>query len=968
MGPTAVMQQVAVLVMVVVVVGVTAGQGDEGALTSPNTTLGTTLVYPQDATVLLGALFPIHTSRKDPITGIVACDHLQGDYGIQPLEALLFTLDEINTNPNLLPGITLGTLVMDSCDHPTPALTQTLGFIKGYLAGQNEHHQAEFTCGDGSAPTFRSGLFDKVVGVIGGRDSAVSVQMASVLRVIEMPQISYISTSASLNDRERFPFFLRTVPSDSTQVQAILDILRSFKWSYASMVYSSGEYGEGGYRELTRTAAEYDVCFASPAHVLSKNDPDDVYQDVVKQLVNREANVVVVFAQREVAIRLLKTVRLLGAHSRFLWIGSDGWSSTPLQEVEAVAEGSIAVQPLARSLPGFEEYFRALTPENNGRNPWFQEYWNSDLSVSGTHQHEIVQWLHFVRDSAHAFAHALHAMWEEHCEGVAGICDAMAHSGHIHGQDLFQQLLRVSFLDTTNSTFRFESSGAGPARYTILNYQRHEHFSYRWVPVGTYTNTSGEVPELNLPSSSVQYRLSTAPPTSSCGKPCTDDQAKILLQEACCWRCEDCQPHQYLNRSTHLCHDCGDCQRPDRDACVDKDEKFIDYKNRWAITSLAFASLGIFSTVLMGVIFWVHLDTPVIKAASRELSYILLGGIFLSFVMSFVIVAPPSYVTCGLTRFFLGFSYTVCYAAILTKTNRISRIFNKSPTKSHKAIYTSPRSQVVIVTMLVSVEVAINVAWMVYNTPNTEHLCARTSQYRVRICGGLDDYSYVVGLVYPLILVLFCTIYAIKTRKCPGGFNEARYIAFTNYTTCLIWLVFVPLYLSTGATDDIRIVTLALSLSLGGFVQLGCLFFPKVYIVLFKPEKNTRDAVMSISRTSYNNNNNNRDSSYRASGRFPDDAASTPPHPIFFVNGGKPQEEALQKARASQHLDQDAPGRVNHLYIAAHSNPATGTTHPTTTTTHLPTTTTTHVPTTTTAQLLTRPTHYPTKVAHHTAL
>ncbi|KAK8745547.1 hypothetical protein OTU49_000254, partial [Cherax quadricarinatus] len=257
------------------------------------------------------------------------------------------------------------------------------------------------------------------------------------------------------------------------------------------------------------------------------------------------------------------------------------------------------------------------------------------------------------------------------------------------------------------------------------------------------------------------------------------------LQDTCCWRCEDCQAHQYLNKSTSHCMDCQDCQAPDREVgtCVDKDEKFIDYKNTWAITALAFASLGIFSTVLVGVIFWVHLNTPVIKAASRELSYILLAGIFLSFFMSFVIVAPPSLLTCGLTRFFLGFSYTVCYAAILTKTNRISRIFNKSPSKSHKARYTSPVSQVVIVSLLVSVEVVINVAWLVYNTPSTKHLCQRLVPHRVRICGGLDDYSYIVGLVYPLFLVLLCTVYAIKTRKCPGGFNEARYIAFTNYTT-----------------------------------------------------------------------------------------------------------------------------------------------------------------------------------------
>jgi hypothetical protein len=39
-------------------------------------------------------------------------------------------------------------------------------------------------------------------------------------------------------------------------------------------------------------------------------------------------------------------------------------------------------------------------------------------------------------------------------------------------------------------------------------------------------------------------------------------------------------------------------------------------------------------------------------------------------------------------------------------------------------------------------------------------------------------------------------------------------------------------------------------ISFSGLVQLGCLFFPKLYIVLFKPEKNTKEAVMSQHRSS----------------------------------------------------------------------------------------------------------------------
>lgn len=50
---------------------------------------------------------------------------------IQILEGILFTLNKINANPNILPGIRLGTLILDSCDSSTYALEQSLDFIKG---------------------------------------------------------------------------------------------------------------------------------------------------------------------------------------------------------------------------------------------------------------------------------------------------------------------------------------------------------------------------------------------------------------------------------------------------------------------------------------------------------------------------------------------------------------------------------------------------------------------------------------------------------------------------------------------------------------------------------------------------------------------------------------------------------------------------------------------------------------------
>lgn len=57
--------------------------------------------------------------------------HVQKREGIEALEAMLFTLDEVNRDKNLLPGIKLGVIALDSCNSPNLALTQCLHFIKG---------------------------------------------------------------------------------------------------------------------------------------------------------------------------------------------------------------------------------------------------------------------------------------------------------------------------------------------------------------------------------------------------------------------------------------------------------------------------------------------------------------------------------------------------------------------------------------------------------------------------------------------------------------------------------------------------------------------------------------------------------------------------------------------------------------------------------------------------------------------
>ena len=62
-------------------------------------------------------------------------------------------------------------------------------------------------------------------------------------------------------------------------------------------------------------------------------------------------------------------------------------------------------------------------------------------------------------------------------------------------------------------------------------------------------------------------------------------------------------------------------------------------------------------------------------STGRELSYVLLSGVLLCFLNTFLLLAKPAITSCTLQRFGVGLGFSVVYGALLTKTNRIFRIF-----------------------------------------------------------------------------------------------------------------------------------------------------------------------------------------------------------------------------------------------------------------------------------------------------
>lgn len=163
--------------------------------------------------------------------------------------------------------------------------------------------------------------------------------------------------------------------------------------------------------------------------------------------------------------------------------------------------------------------------------------------------------------------------------------------------------------------------------------------------------------------------------------------------------------------------------------------------------------------------------------------------------MVFFLVTKPSRLSCGLRRVGVGLGFAIVYASLLVKTNRIYRIFHSVENADYRPKFISSLSQLVITGCLVSVQLLGSLIWLAVQPPETR-IDYPTRNTAVLQC-NTEDLWFLVSLSYDALLIIICTIYAFKTRTVPENFNEAKFIGFTMYTTCVIWLAFVPLYFGT---------------------------------------------------------------------------------------------------------------------------------------------------------------------------
>jgi hypothetical protein len=176
------------------------------------------------------------------------------------------------------------------------------------------------------------------------------------------------------------------------------------------------------------------------------------------------------------------------------------------------------------------------------------------------------------------------------------------------------------------------------------------------------------------------------------------------------------------------------------------------------------------------------------------------------------------------------------YGSLFIKTNRISRLLaiSKKSFPTKKLRFMSSLSQVVLAFVLIFIECTIAIGMLIIEKPGTEYHYPK-HLLTILVCKE-SPLTIIMPLAFIFLLIILCVFFAIKTRNVPENFNETKFVGFAIYTTFIIYLSFFPIYYGS----EMQIVTKCLCISLSSIMTLSFMFFPKIYIILFHPEKNIR--------------------------------------------------------------------------------------------------------------------------------
>nr|XP_033771468.1 vomeronasal type-2 receptor 26-like [Geotrypetes seraphini] len=403
----------------------------------------------------------------------------------------------------------------------------------------------------------------------------------------------------------------------------------------------------------------------------------------------------------------------------------------------------------------------------------------------------------------------------------------------------------VRFKNILDEEIFFDENGDLSIGYEIVNVVYLPNGTQLNEIVGSYNPYAlpGQDFIINEKSITWDTELNQVPPQSKCSQSCTPGLRKLISKEkpVCCYDCIPCADGEITNQSDmDTCTKCPDDQwsNQKRDACIPKAIIFLTYEDPLGI-SLTLVSMifCLVTAIILGIFIKYH-HTPIVKANNRSLSYVLLISLMFCFLCSLIFIGHPDRLTCILRQIVFGTMFSISLSSILAKTITVVIAFQATNPKSKLRNWMSSSVSNSIVLCCSLLQALLCLVWLCTAPPFPYQNTKSEIGIIVIECNEGSIIAFYCLLGYLGLLSGISFTLAFLSRNLPDSFNEAKYITFSMIVFCSVWLSFIPTYLSTRGKYMVAVEIFAILASSAGL--LGCIFIPKCYIILLKPEKNNR--------------------------------------------------------------------------------------------------------------------------------
>ncbi|XP_069858148.1 vomeronasal type-2 receptor 116-like [Dipodomys merriami] len=768
----------------------------------------------------------------------------------QLLLTLVLAVEEINKNAHLLPNMTIGFEIYSAHYKDTDLLEDPLI----WLSGKNKN-SPNYTCRRDS----------KALAVLTGT-SSTSVPIGTLLDLYKLPQFTFGSFDPLLSDHRKFGTVYQMAAKDSALALAIVSLMLHFSWTWVGLFITEDDYGVWFLSELREEMDKNGVCLAFENMITYSaflDFTDDLWMH--RQLVESSTNVIIIYGDSKF---LLSFILKFG----YFLITEKVWvMNSPYDDV-TIAKRHFLIDPFHaplifshhhRNTSGFTnfiltEIFSKNSRDNSLPRSWIQSVYcllvKSDCRDLGHCSYiATLDWMlrhifdmtmsdesYNIYNAVYAVSYALHQMIF-HLMEEQPVHNAQPRA--FLSSQLHPFLKKSQFTNPVGDQVVLNEERKSETEYDIMSFWNFPEGLGQRVKVGKFSPSRSHDQQLILFENLIEWPIGiTKAPQSVCTESCGPGFRKTSLEgnATCCFDCIPCSENEISNvTDMQQCVRCPDNQlaNTERNTCLLKTESFLAYEDPLGM-ALACTSLccSVLTATVLGV-FIKHQDTPIVKANNRALSYILLISLICCFLCSLLFLGRPHTATCLLQHTTFAVVFTVVVSTVLAKTITVVLAFTFTAPGRSMRQWLRSRAPNLIIPICTLIQLTLCGLWLGISPPFVDTDVHSEHGHVIILCnmGSLSVFYCVLGYLGFLALASFTV--SFLARNLPDTFNEAKFLTFSMLVFCSVWLTFLPVYHSTKGKVIVAMEVFSILASSGGL--LGCIFAPKCYIILMRPERNS---------------------------------------------------------------------------------------------------------------------------------